>query len=208
MTTLKHGSRGTEVETLQQKLAKLGFAVQADGIFGTQTQSAVEQLQHMFGYDTDGIVGSGTSKLIDAQIGHGWSANEPGAIKRALQAQGKQTGSGKLAGAELKRTLQNGMKGADVAYLQRRLEALGIGCPQTGQFDDATEKAVKTVQSEFGYDVDGIVGPATHTLINAQIGYDWDLAKKQAAKKAAADKPTTKVPAMKKPAQFEKFTKA
>lgn len=183
MTLLKNGSRGVDVEKLQQKLAKLGFDLGTDGIFGAETKTAVEQLQHMFGYDTDGIVGDGTAKLIDAQLGHGWSAKDPSGVKRALEAQGKQTDSGKLAGAELKRTLKAGMKGSDVEYLQRRLIALGIGCPLSGEFDAATEKAVKTLQSEFGYDVDGIVGPATHTLVNAQIGYEWDLAKKQGDQK-------------------------
>lgn len=173
MTTLKNGSRGDEVKALQDKLVKLGFKIEADGIFGAKTEDAVEQLQHMFGYDTDGIVGSGTSSLIDAQIGHGWCATDPSCVKRALEAQGKKTDKGSLAGADLKRTLQKGAKGADVAYLQRRLIALGIGCPISGEFDDATEKAVKTLQTDFGYDVDGIVGPGTHKLINAQIGFDW-----------------------------------
>ncbi|MEM9069822.1 MAG: peptidoglycan-binding protein [Myxococcota bacterium] len=183
---LKNGNQGDEVKELQQKLTKLGLPLEADGIFGAKTKDAVEQLQQLFGYDTDGIVGDGTAKLIDAQLGFGWCATDPGCVKKALEAQGKKSDKGHLAGADLTRNLQKGAKGADVAYLQRRLTALGIKVGVTGEFDDATEKAVKTLQNEFGYTVDGIVGPGTHTLINAQLGFEFNLQKKRTESKEAA----------------------
>lgn len=186
--TLKKGSKGDAVEALQGKLQQLGFDVKTDGIFGPNTAEAVEELQSAFGYDVDGIVGKGTHGLIDAQVGYGWNVKSAGAIKSALEAQGKQTDKGSLAGAELKRNLKQGADGADVKYLQRRLQALGFDVGVDGKFGEATDQAVKKLQSAFGYTIDGIVGPGTHKLINAQIGCGWNAksggAKEQPAAKA------------------------
>lgn len=171
--TLKQGSKGEGVSALQNELVTLGWTLDADGAFGPATKAAVEELQLVFGYDADGVVGPATHELIDAQIGHGWKVTGEGAIKRALEAQGKRTEKGSLAGADLPRSLKAGAEGADVAYLQRRLAALGYPTPPTGTLDANTEKAVRDLQQAFGYTVDGIVGPGTHTLINAQIGHGW-----------------------------------
>ena len=64
--TLKQGSKGEAVSELQNKLVKLGWTVDADGAFGAGTKAAVEELQQVFGYDADGVVGAATWKLIDA----------------------------------------------------------------------------------------------------------------------------------------------
>ena len=182
---LKTGSQGDEVKALQEKLKKVGFEVEPDGIFGAQTKAAVEDLQSAFGYTVDGIAGDGTKGLLDAQIGHGWSVKAPDGLKKALQSQGKTTDKGNLAGAELTRLLKKGVEGADVRHIQRRLQALGIGAPLTGVFDDGTEKAVRTLQSEFGYTVDGMVGPGTHTLIDAKLGQEWKAGGSGGAKAGA-----------------------
>ena len=168
---LKQGSRGDEVGSLQQNLGQLGFSLEADGIFGPATENAVEELQSAFGYDIDGIVGPGTAGLIQKQVEYGWNITGADAIKRALEAQGKKTEKGSLAGADLKRNLKTGLKGGDVAYLQRRLNVLGYNCEVNGSFDTQTDAAVRQLQGAFNYTVDGIVGSGTHTLINAQIGH-------------------------------------
>lgn len=86
---LKNGSRGDEVKALQEKLNRLGYDTKPDGIFGQGTEKIVRDLQTVFGYTIDGLVGEGTTKLIDAQIGYGWNAKSPDAIERGLRAQGK-----------------------------------------------------------------------------------------------------------------------
>lgn len=59
MTTLKLGSKGNEVKTLQGKLNLI-----EDGIFGPITEEAVKDFQSKNGLTVDGIVGTGTwSKL-------------------------------------------------------------------------------------------------------------------------------------------------
>lgn len=74
MKTVKLGSRGSEVKTLQ---SKLGIA--ADGIFGKNTDTAVRSWQKAHGLTSEGIVGDHTweslgfppdSRLIDEIIIH------------------------------------------------------------------------------------------------------------------------------------------
>jgi len=85
---LKKGSSGDDVTTLQKQLEQLGYEVKADGEFGPVTHWGVTNFQAMFGYGIDGIVGPGTQKLIDAQLGYGWNAKSEGAQGAALRAQG------------------------------------------------------------------------------------------------------------------------
>ena len=73
MSVLKQGSRGDEVRTMQDKLKKLGFSIDADGIFGDKTHAAIITLQTVFGYDIDGLAGPATLKLIEQQAGYGWN---------------------------------------------------------------------------------------------------------------------------------------
>lgn len=73
MSILKQGSRGDEVRGVQDKLKKLGFTIESDGIFGAKTHAAVITMQTVFGYDVDGDVGPATQKLIDQQLGYGWN---------------------------------------------------------------------------------------------------------------------------------------
>ena len=89
MGLLKNGSKGEDVTALQQKLTTLGYSLDADGIFGGGTEKAVLNLQDLFGYTVDGIVGEGTMRLIDKQISVGWNAGLPDAVERGLRAQGK-----------------------------------------------------------------------------------------------------------------------
>uniref|UniRef100_UPI0040253BCE spore cortex-lytic enzyme n=1 Tax=Eubacterium sp. TaxID=142586 RepID=UPI0040253BCE len=57
----KYGSTGDEVKTLQKKLKELGYYKgEIDGIFGSQTQSAVKSFQRNVGITVDGIAGSQT----------------------------------------------------------------------------------------------------------------------------------------------------
>lgn len=61
MTTVKNGSKGTEVTLLQTTLNKLGgYGLTEDGIFGPKTEAAVKDFQKKKGLDVDGIVGPKT----------------------------------------------------------------------------------------------------------------------------------------------------
>lgn len=57
MITVKSGSRGEAVSTLQAALNKLGFSLAVDGIFGPKTEEAVRRFQSKNGLSVDGICG-------------------------------------------------------------------------------------------------------------------------------------------------------
>lgn len=90
--TLKKGSKGNDVKTLQTALNALGYSVgNVDGIFGDKTASAVQAFQNAQGIASDGIVGTNTKNkfkllgykqdgLVDKTgviMGHGTTA-DPG----------------------------------------------------------------------------------------------------------------------------------
>ena len=81
--------------------------------------------------------------------------------------------------------VKKGARGEDVKQVQEGLNRLGFGLATDGVFGDATYNAVITLQMIFGYDADGIVGPATRKLMESQAGYGWNL---QAARKAFVQK--------------------
>jgi peptidoglycan hydrolase-like protein with peptidoglycan-binding domain len=59
--TLRFGARGDAVRELQQQLARHGFSPgRIDGVFGSNTQSAVHRFQAARGLEVDGIVGPRT----------------------------------------------------------------------------------------------------------------------------------------------------
>lgn len=85
---LKKGSDSSDVSQLQQKLVKAGYEIEVDGQYGSRTEWAVKNVQAMFGYDVDGIVGPATEKLLDQQLGYGWNIKNDDAQRLALRAQG------------------------------------------------------------------------------------------------------------------------
>ncbi len=58
---LQKGDKGNEVKTVQRLLTALGFNTQGiDGIFGSNTEIAVDAFQNARGLKADGIVGVNT----------------------------------------------------------------------------------------------------------------------------------------------------
>lgn len=61
----KYGSRGTEVRTIQEKMKRWGYySGSVDGIYGSQTVSAVKSFQKKNGLTVDGIAGTQTLKAM------------------------------------------------------------------------------------------------------------------------------------------------
>ena len=66
---LKQGNTGSNVKTLQQKLKNWGYYKgKVDGIFGSQTKSAVIYFQKKNGLKADGIVGEKTLKALGMSL--------------------------------------------------------------------------------------------------------------------------------------------
>ena len=66
MQTLKLGSVGENVKTLQTALNRAGCNLTVDGIFGAKTATAVKIFQKQYGLTADGIVGDKTWEKLDS----------------------------------------------------------------------------------------------------------------------------------------------
>src|SRR5690606_23461936 len=110
--TLKIGSRGSDVATVQAKLNELGYnAGTADGIFGSRTYNAVVAFQRANGLAVDGIVGKNTTAKLFS-------------TKATPSRGGSSTGGSGNTGtstAPITSTLRKGSRGSQVVTLQKRL---------------------------------------------------------------------------------------
>jgi peptidoglycan hydrolase-like protein with peptidoglycan-binding domain len=137
--SLRTGSRGPEVEALQDLLSERGYAPgSSDGVFGEKTRLAVIAFQGDEGLTADGIVGSATmAALADAPAPSG----------------GTTVSSG---------ILSLGSRGDEVADLQRHLDGDGYAVgPSDGIFGPLTHAAVLEFQKDHSLAIDGRVGPQT-----------------------------------------------
>lgn len=67
-STVKKGSKGEDVKTLQMMLNAVDNAgLDTDGIFGSGTQTAVKKFQKANGLDADGIVGAKTWAALESK---------------------------------------------------------------------------------------------------------------------------------------------
>lgn len=72
--SLRRGSRGELVTTLQKRLKTWGYYTgSVDGIFGSQTEQAVKYFQRKNGLAVDGIVGPATAKAAGISLTGGSS---------------------------------------------------------------------------------------------------------------------------------------
>ncbi|APR77409.1 Hypothetical protein A7982_02756 [Minicystis rosea] len=64
MGLLIRGSVGEAVKALQENLTALGYEVDADGIYGANTEAQVRSFQDAYGLDADGKAGVNTMSKI------------------------------------------------------------------------------------------------------------------------------------------------
>lgn len=156
---LRVGSTGEDVGVAQYMLTLASqfydnlLPIAIDNIFGNATYNAVVDFQSMRGIMADGIIGPATwdqlykvyYSIFDSYISP--SVPYPGTL------------------------LQRGSQGTSVQTMQRMLNVIAafftsIGkLTIDGKFGSATESSVKTFQSLFGLQVDGIIGPLTWNSI-------------------------------------------
>lgn len=73
---VKVGSSGQTVKTIQTKLKRWGYYKgSVDGVYGSQTKSAVQYFQRKNGLTADGIVGSATAKAMGISLSGSSSAS-------------------------------------------------------------------------------------------------------------------------------------
>lgn len=151
VTVYKLGSTGAVVRTIQSKLKTLGFYTgSVDGDFGAGTETAVKAFQRAYGLTSDGVVGNSTlTKLNSAK-----ATARPTATPKP-----KATATPKINDNVY---LRFGDSGSAVRTMQNRLISLGyLSGAATGNFDRATEAAVKAFQNRNVSYTDGVAGPMT-----------------------------------------------
>jgi N-acetylmuramoyl-L-alanine amidase len=93
--TLKQGSRGDTVKTMQKKLKNWGYYTGAvDGIFGANTKKAVMLFQKKNGLSVDGIVGNQTLKALGmssagSSSGSGYSDADVNLLARLIYGEAR-----------------------------------------------------------------------------------------------------------------------
>ncbi len=152
--SLKVGSTGADVRSVQQKLKSLGFYTgSVDGDFGEGTEAAVMRFQKQYGLTADGKVGQQTLNTLRNARATAKPAYKPGTpTPRATSVPSFSQNT----------YLRNGNSGSDVKKMQERLISLGyLSGTATGRFDDATEAGVIAFQKRHTSYADGVAGPDT-----------------------------------------------
>ena len=152
--SLKVGSTGSDVRTVQQKLKSLGFYQgSVDGDFGEGTEKAVTAFQKQYGLYADGKVGEQTLNAL---------RNAKATAKPAYQAQTATPRPTAAPTFSENTYLRKGNSGSDVRKMQERLISLGyLSGTATGTFDEGTEEAVIAFQKRNCSYYDGVAGPLT-----------------------------------------------
>lgn len=145
VSTLRYGSEGNEVTTLQNRLIALGYlAGSADGKFGRDTKSAVIAFQKANGLSADGVVGTDTSTKL-------YASNVVSNTVSSTQ------------------TLRVGAVSDAVRDMQNRLITLGYleNGEADGKFGVKTSLALIEFQKANGLSADGIAGTKTFAKLNS-----------------------------------------
>jgi len=160
--SLRLGSRGEEVTSLQKRLQRLNyFKGKITGYFGPYTKDVVTQFQKDKGLTVDGIVGVGTQQAIDKTIQQ-LKRVKPPSNNVILPLTVGSCSNGNCP------NLRARNKNRYVKYLQTRLRHWGyFKFNPNGNYDSKTVEAVKRFQKAKGLSADGVVGPQTwHKIEN------------------------------------------
>ncbi len=143
---LQLGDRGSGVQELQTRLRTKGYYYGVvDGVFGTDTQNAVIQLQRDSGLSQTGVVDTNVYTALS----------------------GSTTPTTPLPGTA---TLQIGDQNSRVLELQRQLNLIGYPVQPTGYFGTQTQQAVLNFQQSRSLPATGIADPQTLTAISSIAG--------------------------------------
>lgn len=156
--TLKKGSQGTAVTTLQQRLKTLGYySAGIDGDFGSLTEAAVIAFQKNNAVAVDGVVGSGTESAIERSI---WVSQRP------LLKQGSR-------GEEVKRLQYLLVDAEGKPARTGETMSFDIGAID-GDFGPKTKAAVIKFQNDRNLVADAVVGAKTWEQLSHVVTFDAD----------------------------------
>ncbi|QQK75700.1 N-acetylmuramoyl-L-alanine amidase [Salicibibacter cibarius] len=146
-SVIRNGDQGNPVEELQQRLVDLGYTLPRfgiDGMFGSETASAVRAFQQEAGIGVDGIPGPETHEALENYTTTFAFQHWDGSI------------------------IRNGDQGQHMEELQQRLVDLGYSLSQfgiDGILGSETADAVRAFQQDASIGVDGIPGPETYRAL-------------------------------------------
>lgn len=159
--SLKRGSSGTLVTTLQTKLKRWGYYSGAiDGKFGPQTEAAVKYFQRANGLTADGIVGTKTANAL------GMNINSSSSSSSAASSSSSSSSS-------------------DVQLLARLVYGEARGEPYKGQVAVASVVLNRVESASFPNSISGVIyqSGAFSVVNDGQI----NLSPNESALKAARD---------------------
>ena len=167
-TTLREGSSGNDVLTLQQKLKDLGYYTgELTGSYGSLTKEAVRLYQRANDLGSDGIAGPKTLSKLNATPSTGTGSTTGTTSSGVTDESNKVTNQ----------VLRYGDRGDVVRNLQQRLKDLGyLAGSADGVFGQATETALRSFQTSNGLDADGIAGSKTQTVLYSSSAKSYSSA--------------------------------
>ena len=151
--TIHANSRGEAVGRMQERLKTLGYYHgEITNVADKDTIAALKMFEGMNGLEADG-----EASAEDQNVLYGATAVEAGANVTPTPAPTMQPPT---------RTLRRGDSGEDVKSVQNRLKELGYFDGKfTGNYNAATEEAVKAFQKKNSIKADGILGPVSRSVL-------------------------------------------
>lgn len=159
---LSVGSRGQEVQALQEVLTGIGYyRGRVNGVFDANTEAAVRRFQQAKKLTVDGIVGSQTRAALPAVGG-----TSPNASERRTRSTAQKSSPVPTQQRTNPTVLAQGQTSQAVVDLQRRLRELSYFRGRlTGSFDSDTKEAVIAFQKDQNLLADGVVGANTLSVL-------------------------------------------
>ena len=151
--TIREGGKGEAVSRLQARLKELGYyAGELSGVFDAASVAA-----YLLFEGRNGLVADGVASGEDQEVLYG---------EAVINAEVEVTPTPAPTIEPPTRTLRKGDSGEDVKGVQMRLMELGyFAGPVTGNYNAATQEAVRAFQKKSGLDDDGVLGVITRGVL-------------------------------------------
>ena len=182
-STLRSGSHGAAVKTLQRELKATGLSVSVDGQYGPATVTAVKRFQRAANLRMTGAADAATQRRLRQSLGGHSVRGSAGAYAYGSQARSSHLGD--------RIPLRPGMSGHDVKILQDFLRRDSIRTSVDGQFGTGTKRSVRSWERDSHRAVNGVVDAGDIATLRQQVegGQDPTVAT-QPAKLAPGDRAT------------------